>query len=334
MVSEKPKTYDPADKNKDGKVTKKEQSAYDKAQRVTSGQPATGLPQDRLNRKELRAEYKYTAAQLRVDQGLFDLFQRAFEGQWSKERFDSEVEQLDWYKKNKASVREYLLLKAQGGADWQEKQKDSYEAVRKAAMQQGVNLSEDVLRDLADQSMMNGWGQPGQEYELARAINQYQSEGGVYGGDIATNAQNLQAVAIANGVKLDANWFTSKGKSIAAGLSLAEDAEREIREMAAQKNPLFGDKIRAGEDLTNLVNPWKQLMADEWELAPDQISLDDPTLQAAIGKVDEKGNLVAEDLGSFTMRLRKDPRWLTTAKGQNSTIDAYSGILKMFGYGN
>lgn len=334
MASEKPKTYDPADTNKDNKVSKKEQAAFDKSQRANGDMPATGATQDRLNRKELRARYKYTAAQLRVDKGLFDLFQRAFEGQWSRERFDSEVEQLDWYKNNKASVREYMLLEANGGADWEEKRNDSYEAVRRTAMTQGVNLSEEDLWDLAEQSMMNGWGEPGQEYELARAINDYKSVGGVYGGDIAGNADNLKAIAMANNVKLDANWFLSKGKSIAAGLALPDDVEREIREMAAQKVPAFADRIRAGEDLDTLVSPWRMMMADEWELAPDAISLDDPALTAAIGGYDEKGNPKMEDLGSFQMRLRKDPRWKTTAKGQNTSIDAYAGVLKMFGYGN
>ncbi len=340
MASEKPKNIDPADKNKDGTVSKREQAAYDKKQAAKAqagpngGMPATGATQDRLNRKELRAEYKYTAAQLRVDKGLFDLFQKAFAGQWNKERFDSEVEQLDWYRTNKASLREYMLLKANGGADWDEKRNDSYEAVRQTAMRQGVNLSEDDLWDLAEQSMMHGWGSPGQEYELARAINERQSVGGVYGGDIAGNADNLKAVALANNVKLDANWYISKGKSIAAGLSLAEDVEREIREMAAQKVPAFGDRIRAGEDLDTLVSPWRRMMAEEWELADTAITLDDPMLTAAFGGFDEKGNPKIEDLGSFQTRLRKDPRWKTTAKGQNTSIDSYAGVLKMFGYGN
>jgi len=339
VTDTKKKDLNPADANKDGKVTKKEQAAYAKQQNKgrAGGRnvgSATGLAQDRLTRKELQAEYKYTAAQLRVDKGLFDLFQRAFEGQWSKERFDSEVEQLDWYRQNKASVREYLLLKANGGADWEEKRTDTFEAVRQAAMKQGVNLAEPDLWDLTEQSMMHGWGDPGQEYELAKAINEYESQGGVYGGDIGTNMDNLQALALANNVKLDSNWFLSKAKSIASGLSLSDDAEREIRQFAAEKSPLFAQQIMAGQSLQDLASPWRRLMADEWELSDTQIGLDDPTLQKMIGGFDEQGNPMRMSLGDAQIMLRKDPRWLGTKKGKNTVTSTFADVMKMFGVGN
>jgi hypothetical protein len=333
-VASDTKTYDPADTNKNGKVSKKEQAAYDESRRAGGGMPATGLDQDRLTKKELRAEYKYTAAQLRVDQGLFDLFQKAFDEQWNKERFDSEVEQLAWYRKNKASVREYLLLKANGGADWEEKRRDTYEAVRQTAMKQGVNLGEEDLWDLTEQSMMNGWGEPGQEYELARALSEKKSQGGVYGGDIAANMDNLKALAAANNVKLDSNWFLSKSKSIASGLALSDDVEREIRQFGAEKSPLFGQKIMAGENLDDLTLPWRKVIADEWELALDQVSLDDPMLQKAIGGFDEQGNPSRMTLGDLQIAARQDPRWLGTQAGKNKSTTVLADMLKMFGMGN
>lgn len=295
---------------------------------------ATGLAQDQLTRAELRAEYGVTARQLKVSDDLFNLFQRAFEGQWAKERFDSELEQTAWYRKNAAPMRNYLLLKAAGGADWTAKVKDTQEAIRQQAMAMGVNLNAEDIAGLATQSMMYGWGEKGQEYELQRAIAEIPSRDGEYGGDIAKNADMLRATALANGVKLDEQWYQSKAKSIASGLSLPADAERQVREFAAQKTPGFAEEIMAGQDLTALVSPWRRMMADEWEMSETAIPLDDPTLMSAIGGFDEQGKPVKENLGEFGVRLRKDPRWLTTTAGQNKQISAMSGVLKMFGYGN
>lgn len=343
MASEKP-----ADLDNDGKVTPKERRTYKrtsaaanakakaaKAPNAPGAAPATGLEPDKLNRRQLKSLYGFTARQLRVDQGLFDLFQKAWKGQWDKARFDSEVEKLDWYRKNKASIREYQLLSAEGGADFMEKQRDSQEFVRRTAMEMGRDLSPEEIQSLAEDSMLQGWGENGQDFELKRAIVDIPEEPNEdFGGTIEDNMMTLRKTALANGVKIDDKWMLGKAKSAASGLSLIQDSEMELREMAAQKVPAFANQIRSGQDLDALISPWRRMMADEWELSDTQVMLDDPMLMQAVGGYDKQGQPQMEDLGSFQTRLRKDPRWKTTAQGQNKTIDAYSGILKMFGYGN
>lgn len=291
---------------------------------------ATGLAQDRLTKKKLRSLYGYTARQLRVNPQLFKLFQQAYDEQWDQARFESEVEQLPWYRKNQASVREYLLLEAEGGADFQAKQKDSFEFVRRTSMEMGVNLSNAQLQELAEDSMMFGWGESGQDYELRRAIVDLEPQG-EYGGDIRKNADTLYALALANGVKYDDSWFTSAAKSLASGLSNPEDWENDIREQAASRFPIFGDKIRAGMNVSDLVSPWRRMMADEWEIAESDISLNDQTLLSAIGGVDEKGNPKAMNLGEFQRALRKDPRWMETDRAQNQVSGIASEVMRMFG---
>lgn len=291
---------------------------------------ATGLKQDRLTKKQLRALYGYTARQLRVNPQLFGLFQKAYDEQWDQARFDSEVEQLDWYRQTQASAREFLLLQAEGGADFAAKQNDTFEFVRRTAMQMGKNLNNQQLADLTEDTMMFGWGEPGQDYELRRAIVDLPDDG-QYGGDIRKNADNLYALALANGVRYDDNWFTSAGKSIAAGLSMAEDYENDIREQAAGLYSVFADKIRAGMNVIDLVSPWRKRMADEWEIDEDSIRLDDPTLLSAIGRVDDKGNPSVMNIGEFQRVLRKDPRWLETDKAQNEITGVTSQVMQMFG---
>jgi hypothetical protein len=337
--------FGPADLNQDGKTTAKEKRVYQKKKAAAdaaaagakpkpahTAAPATGLPQDKLSLRQL---YGYTRRQLMVDDGLFDLFQRAWEGQWAKEKFEAEVERLDWFKKNKASVREYQLLAAKGGADFTEKQADAQEFVRQTAMNMGRTLSPEEIQSLAEDSLINGWGESGQDFELKRAIIDLpDKEGEDYGGTIEDNMMRLRATALANGVKIDEKWMMGKAKSAASGLSLIEDADMELREMAAQKVPAFANQIRAGQDLDALISPWRRMMAEEWELSDTAIGMDDPMLMQAIGGYDQSGQPKMEDLGSFQTRLRQDPRWKVTAQGQNKSIDSYSGILKMFGYGN
>ena len=290
---------------------------------------ALGLAQDRLNKKQLRNLYNITYRQLQVDPSLFRLFQQAYDEQWDQNRWDSEIEQLPWYRQNKASVRQYMMAQAEGGADWQAKKDETYEFVRRTSMEMGVNLSADQLEDLTDQTLMFGWGESGQEYQLKRAIVEQPGEG-KYGGDIRMNAQTLQALALANGVKYDPGWYESAGKSVAAGLSNPEDWETQIREQAAQKFSAFAPQIMAGQNVTDLVSPYRNLMAEEWEINPNEINLEDPTLLSAFG-YDDKGVQAPMNLGDFTRMLRKDPRWMNTDKAQNKVSSITNDVLQMFG---
>jgi len=292
--------------------------------------PALGLPQDTLSAKELQALYKVTARQLKVSPQLRNLFQKAWNEQWNQARWDSELEQLPWFRNHQASVRQYLLTRAEGGADWDAKKKDAFEFVRSTAMNVGVNLTNEQLWDLADQSLMLGWGEAGQDYELKRAIAEMPSKDGEFGGDIQKNADTLQAAALANGVKYDPSWFTAAGKSVAAGLSQPDYWLGQIKEQAKSKFPVFAEQIDQGMSVSDLLSPYKNLMQEEWEVAANNIPVDDPSLLQAV-QFDDKGQQKMENLGEFQLRLRRDPRWRETSKAKNKFANAGSMIAEMFG---
>lgn len=301
----------------------------------------TGLPADKLSRPQLMALYKMTAARLAVDDDIFNLFQRAYEGQWDQARWDSELEQTDWYKNNAASVRNYLMLAADpNNADFLEKKKDSNEYVRQTAMSLGVALDAETLNDLTEQSMMFGWGDKANAYELQRAIlgktpggydGTDQTDTTDYVGDIGTNASDLQALAYSNGVEFNEGWYNSAAKSIVSGLSQKDFWEQKIRQEAASTFPVFRDQIEMGANVSDIASPYIKTMADLWELNPNEIKLTDPTLLGALTNYDEKGNARAMNLGAFRDQLRKDPRWMETDKAQNEVAGITSKVMEMFG---
>ena len=140
----------------------------------------------------------------------------------------------------------------------------------------------------------------------------------------------LFALSLANGVKYDPTWYQSAAKSIASGMSLAEDWETQIREQAASKFPIFAEQIRTGVNVSDLMSPYKNLMAEEWEINPADILLDDPTLLSSL-MTDEKGQQSQMNMGEFTRMLRKDPRWMETDKAQNKVSSMAAGVMQMFG---
>ena len=296
----------------------------------------TGLAPDKLSRAQLKALYNMTSERLRVDDDIFDLFQRAYKEQWTQDRWDAELEQTDWYRNNSASVRNYLMQAADpNNADFLEKKKDSSEYVRRTAMELGVPLDVETLNDLTEQSMMFGWGDAANAYELERAILKFTPEGETdtadYTGDVGANAAKLQALAYANGVEFNEGWYNSAAKSIAGQLSTEDFWVQKIRQEAASTFPVFKDQIDMGMNVSDIASPYVRTMAELWELNPADITLTDPTILGALTNYDEKGNPRAMNLGAFRDQLRKDPRWMETDKAQNEVAGITSKVMEMFG---
>ena len=69
------------------------------------------------------------------------------------------------------------------------------------------------------------------------------------------------------------------------------------------------------------------MMAQTFEVDPDQIDLSDPHIKEALGAVDDKGNPRVMGLGEFQDKLRDDPRWM----GTKQALSAYSQMAVDFG---
>lgn len=289
---------------------------------------------DRLNQSQLQALYGVTAAQLAVDDDLFTVFQKAFEGQWDKARFWSELEQTDWWRRNSKSMRSYLLAAADpSNVDFQNLQEDSREYVLQTALEIGLSLDDADIEDLATQSLMFGWGDPAQKYELERAILNKKPKD-KYTGTISNVSQNLKALAQANGIQYNDKWYTDAAMSVAGKRSRPDFWEQKIRQQAASMFPVFADQIEAGLNVYDIAQPYIRTMAEEWDLNMNAITLNDPTLLKGLSNYSDKGNPYAMNLGDFRRMLRNDPRWMETDKAQNEIGSMASQVLKMFGIGN
>jgi hypothetical protein len=304
-----------------------------------AAKPVSGQPRDKLNRKQLQALYGVTAQQLKIDDGLYDVFQRAWKGGWEGEqgraRFWAEIEKTDWWRTNSKYMREYLFQAADPqNVDFQMKKTEAEEFVRRRAMSLGVNIGQDRIAQLAEQSLMMGWGEQGRTIFLDRQIIEGGSQDGVYGGDIQANRRALAALARANGVRYADNWFLSAGKSIAGGLSESDFWENQIRESAAGLFPAFREQIESGVNMMDVASPYFRMMVDEWEVSPDNLTLDNQSILTALGRYDDKGKPTPMNLGEFRTMLRRDPRWMNTARGQNEVSSVASRVLQMFGLSN
>lgn len=292
---------------------------------------------DKLSRKELAAQYQSAVGVIYSVPELKGLFTQAINQGWSTDRMVAAVQNSEWYRSNNEYARTAWAQEQMGGADWSAAMENARNAVQQAAVSAGASLSPAEADALAKRYIYEGWGQDGRESFLMQALSQEitylpddRGNARMVGG-AGELADGLRQLAYANGMNYSDSFYLSAARSVASGLTTADDWERDMREQAATMWPVYGDKIRAGVNVYDLASPYIQTMAQEFEISPNDISLGDPYVREALTGVDDQGNPVAMGLWDFQKKLRKDPRWMNTSKAQNEVTGVAGRIMQMFG---
>lgn len=158
-----------------------------------------------------------------------------------------------------------------------------------------------------------------------------------YSGLALKNYQGLQAIAKANGMRIenilprnpDGTPATAQDtlKRIALGEIDPIRLEQDVRKLAAVGQPQFvRDLLGQGIDLDKIYSPYRKTMARVLELDEGQIDLMDPTLRMGIN---DKGDI---NLFDYEKALRQDNRWQYTGNARQEVSDAALTVLRNFGF--
>jgi hypothetical protein len=265
-----------------------------------------------------------------VDAGSFD----AEAGAQGIQNFQNDIMDSEWWKTNNTFARAAFAKKQTDPESYRIDIENAMERVRREARAMGVPLEETELARLAEQVVVDGWDRPDREFKLRESLNQYVDRALQQGrprGELGLYASRFRNTAAANGLRFDDNYYQALAKSVTSGLLSEEDAELEIRDQAASLWPTYSDKIRAGYNARDLASGYIYTMAQELEIDPQSISLDDQYIRGALTGVDDQGNPRAKSLWEFQRELRNDPRWMNTTKAQNEISSIASDVMQMFG---
>jgi len=297
-----------------------------------------GPKPDPLTREELAANYNFALKVIYSNAELARLFEKAVNQQWTGEKFNAEVRNTQWYQQNNQYAREAWVAEQLGGADWAAKTDNAKLAVQAAATEVGADLTPEELDSLTRQYIYQGWDQPSRQTLLMKALSEQievmpQGKGLGKGlrGRAGSFTDQLKAEALSNGLKYTDQWYVDAARSVASGLTTEDDWRRDIRDQAASMFPVYGDRIRQGMSVYDLASPYINMMAQTFEISPDQIQLSDPYIKEALMGVDEQGNPRAMGLWDFQKRLRNDPRWMKTKQASDEIGTVATDIMRVFG---
>lgn len=287
---------------------------------------------------------------------LGDLLRKYVDGNLTDQQFALEIQNDPWYRSNSAEIKaRYVQLfnyedlvkqgRATGTTDYEQQLNRITRNIQARARElNGTEIPDDQARLMAkDLYIYNLDNDPAVLTErLVKFIRPTAGMiGGVptlgYSGQALQNYQNLQAIAKANGLKLEdllprdamGKPMTAEGtlEQLALGKIDINRIAQDARKLAALgQSDYVKDLLGQGYDLETIYSPYRSTMANILELDPNTISLSDPALRMGIGK---QGDM---NLYDFERALRQDSRWQYTQQARGEVSDVALRVLRDFGF--
>lgn len=287
---------------------------------------------------------------------LGNLLQRYINDELTDAQFRRELQNDPWYRQNSAEIKaRYVQLfnyqdlvksgQAKGTTDYEQQIARIAKNIQAKARQlRGADIDEADAKLLAqDMYIYNLDGDDAALTErLARFIRpvagMVRGEPTIgYSGQALQNYQTLQALAKANGFKLEdilprdaaGNVMTAEStlQALATNKLDINRVAQDVRKLAAIGQPEYiRNLLGQGYDLEQVYQPYKSRMAAVLEIDPNTINLNDPALRGAIT---DKGDI---NLYDYDRMLRKDSRWQYTNQAREEVSNSVLQVLRDFGF--
>lgn len=284
---------------------------------------------DTLSPKELEREYGFAYKFFKSDPELWDLLKKAIKENWSRNRFQAQLQDTKWFKTHSDLWRQNTALKYSDPGTYRERLNNYKDLVQNLAGEWGADLTKRELEKFSERAYLFGWSEAQVLDHIAKEVKP--SKAGHYGGSLAGVEQQLREIAMNNGVRIPQQQLTKWMRMIVRGNADVRQFETHIRGIAAKTFGAYGEEILGGMDAVDVASPYIQSMAEILELNPADVNMYDRTIRRALSHKDEKGQPAPMSITDFEDMLRYDKRWQFTDNARE-TMQGYAIELgKMWG---
>jgi hypothetical protein len=279
----------------------------------------------RLDAHELAETYGMSYSFFKSQPELWKMLNSAVQGQWTADKFQAEVKNSNWWKKNSETVRQAQVQQKTDPATYKASMEASRVLARKLAVQAGAILSDKNVEKLAKNMVWYGW----QDAQVQNFLGQYVkfTDKETLGGMAGAAAKAIKQEAYKNGVAVTEQSVLNNAQYLVRGLTSMEKVQSSIREQSAGLYPAFAEQIKAGASIQDLAQPYVQVVADELGLPDTDIDAFSPKVKAALNRTNAQGAPEPMDLNTFTQTVRNDPAWRKQASTAEKTMNIGRQVL-------
>lgn len=285
--------------------------------------------QVKLSPEEMAANYGWSYAFLNSIPDVKKIFSDAVAGSWSADKFQAALRDTNWFKTTSNTARQAQLQKSTDPATYNATLDATKLQVQMLASEVGAAVPTGQLDRIAASVMSSGMDENGIRQTLAQYITF--TKDGTMTGEAGMHAYTMKQFAYQNGVSLDDQTLKNQAALVVKKLATTQDFESQVREQAKSSYPGLAQQIDAGQNVMDIANPYKQMMANEWDIPPESIDLQNQTLRTALNGLNKDGKPTGKNMLDFQQQLRNDPRWAQTKGAQDAAMNAAKGVLTNMG---
>lgn len=308
---------------------------------VKPAQPSNSTWNDNkgwVTQSEAATDWGFALSVINSDKELKALFNEAWNAlktgeEWSEATFTLKLQKTKWYTTRTEQQRAYYTAKndPSQAVELEAKLKANMASLRTVANNMGATLSDDELRTLADENLINGWNEAQINARVADYIK--------FSSDPTTGFQDLigaagtvedkiRGFAKKMGVEVDNQWVLDKARAAVQAGNDTQAAEDFIRARAKEKYTAYANELDTST-VEDLSYNYRASMSNLFEIGIDEISMNDSMLKEAMAAGDGQGG--KKNLYQFEQELRKDPRWAKTKNAKESSSTIVNDVLSTFG---
>lgn len=284
-----------------------------------------------LDMQELAQRYGWSMAMLNSDPSLKKLFESAVAGNWTPDKFVAELRNTPWYKKNSETARQMAVLKTTDPATYAQRTAQLRASVATMARDMGAPVSSASMAAITEQALTLGWNDDQIRAQLAKYVSFMDPKNKILSGQAGQVEDELRAYARDMGVRMSDKFLMGAVRQVASKAQSVGYFRDQIAQLAISAFPQLEDRLRAGQTVAEIADPYRQAMASILELNPEQIDVWDDTIRSAISGRDKDGKPAMKSLWQFEKDLRKDPRWSKTKGAMNEAASLVRRIGVDFG---
>lgn len=255
--------------------------------------------------------------------------------EWTPTRVAAAIQNTRWYKTTDGNIREADNAKAMDPASWNLRVERIAANIADSATKAGADIEGQDIRGVAERLLRENYlstsGAGVEETVSQKLIDEYLTpyikpgSDGSFKGEAAVTAAGLRDKARAYGVTFTDQWFVDAIQKLRSGRIAEADLDKQILDASRSRYAGLADKIDEKTSLTDLANPYIQMMADTLELNPATIKIDHPDIQKALQFVDPtSGQVRAKTLAEFNDDLRQKDEWINTRAGRS---EMHTGLM-------
>lgn len=283
----------------------------------------------KMTPEELASNYGWAYGFLNSNKELKSLFKKAVDGTWTADKFQAEMRDTAWWKKNSNTRREAQVMKNTDPATWNAQMDAAKIQVRQLAAQIGAAIPEGKLAKIAQNMIETGADEDQMRYALGEYVNF--TKDGTLKGEAAMHEYTMKQYAASMGITIDNQTIKNQAQRVIRKIATTQDFEDQVRQQAKSMFPGYEDQIDAGSTIRDIAAPYMQMMGNELELPDTSINVVDPIIKKAMNGLDAKGRPAGVSLTDFQQQLRSDPRWRNTQKAQNNAMQTGVKVLQDMG---